>query len=136
MLGGFRPINVWSFLFLQFPGYLSAFIPTFSCKSPKLRILWLRGGFEAVQGPFIGAFRAPLAIRHSHPSNLQLFIFKIEDFMVLGCFWGCLGPLGTVCKGVQTPLVMRLSHHTILRVFQCFLTNFQLSISIFEDFMA
>ena len=69
-------------------------------------------------------------------TNFQLFISKIEDFAAQGCIWGYLGPLGAVHRGLQTPLAMGLSHHTLIRVFMCFHTNFQLVISKIEDFVA
>ena len=73
-------------------------------------------------------------------TDFQLLIFQIEDYIVQGHFLGCSGPLGAV----QDPQRLSLGGlrppqpytHTTCRASICLNTNFQLLISIFDDFMA
>ena len=57
-----------------------------------------------------------------------------------GAFKAVQEPQGLFIGGFRAlshgPLAIGLSHHTIVRVFMCFHTNFQLFISKIEDFMA
>ena len=95
----------------------------------------VRRGLQAHLCSWLSHHTIPRVIKCFH-TNFQLFISKVEDFMAQGWFRGCSGPLGAVHRGPQAPLTTGISSHTILRVFKCFHTNFQLFTSKFEDFIA
>ena len=61
---------------------------------------------------------------------------KLKILRLRGTFGAVQDPQGAVHRRLQNPLAMGLSHHTIIRVFMCFHTNFQLLITEIEDFVA